>query len=284
MPNAVGFVDNSVELAHYAMLRKIKDEVSALGMGWTVLRYVDNVANHELILEGEGLTGTERIFVGFRTYQDAGADYYNLVAQTATGYLAGETFDNQPNAVRSAFCAHNQRIDYWLSWNAQHIKVALKVGTPVYESAYVGKFLPYARPSQFPYPVVNVGTLNGTPATRFSDTSATHSFGYKGGSVRMQMRNLQGAWAQPLAQPWANTVIGGATRSPKPTGTNYPIFPVELYDTASNIYGALDGVFFIGGFDNIVENTLTIGGVTYVVIQDVFRTGFRDYYALRLDP
>jgi hypothetical protein len=42
-------------------------------------------------------------------------------------------------------------------------------------------------------------------------------------------------------------------------------------------------VYYVSGFNNAVENTLTISGTPYVVIQDVYRTGFNAYYALRLD-
>jgi hypothetical protein len=59
--------------------------------------------------------------------------------------------------------------------------------------------------------------------------------------------------------------------------------PVELFIQTQNLFGALDGIYFITGFDNTVENTVTINGVTYVVIQDVWRTGFPDYYAIRMD-
>jgi hypothetical protein len=55
-----------------------------------------------------------------------------------------------------------------------------------------------------------------------------------------------------------------------------------LYIT-NNVFGALEGICYITGFDNTVENTLTINGVDYVVMQDVYRTGFPDYYAMRLD-
>jgi hypothetical protein len=54
-----------------------------------------------------------------------------------------------------------------------------------------------------------------------------------------------------------------------------------LYDSG-NIYGALDGIYHITGFDNVVENTLVIDGKNYVVIQDVGRTSFGDYIALEL--
>lgn len=47
--------------------------------------------------------------------------------------------------------------------------------------------------------------------------------------------------------------------------------------------GELDGVYYVPGFDNAVENTVTIDGKQHVVFQDVARTGFNDYYALRMD-
>lgn len=279
MPHEIGFVDNTGgTLAHYKMLAKIKDFASA--NGWTVLRYDDVSANRELILMGVGLSGTEEIFVGFRTYQDVSADYYNLVAAAFTGYVAGNTFDTQPGVLLSGVPAHNNRIDYWLTLNGQRIALAMKVGTPVYESAYVGKFLPYARPSQYPYPVIAAGMLTGAAVTRFSDT--THSIPYKGSRANMRMRFNDGTWRQPECYPWNNVYVAGDTTQQRDTGGQYPLNAVVLSD-ASGIYGELDGVRHISGFNNAVENTLVIDGKTWVVIQDVGRNGFNDYYALRMD-
>lgn len=279
MPHQIGYVDNSGgTLAHYKMLQVIRDFASA--NGWTVLRYDDVSANRELILKGAGLSGEEEIFVGFRTYQDANADYYNLLAGVFTGYVAGNSFDTQPGARLSGVPAHNQRIDYWLTLNGQRIVLAMKVGTPVYESAYVGKCLPYGRPSQYPYPVVCGGMLTGAAATRFSD--ASHSMPYKGNRAGLGLRGNAG-WLQPYAYPWGNNYIAGSSFNLRDTGDVYHLLPVELHDNTANLWGALDGIFYISGFNNAVENTLTIGGATYVVIQDVARTGHTDYYAMRLD-
>lgn len=284
MPHQIGFVDNSGGvLAHYKMLETIRDFASA--NGWTVLRYDTAPANRELILKGVGYTGAEEIFVGFRTYQDSSADYYNLLAGVFTGYVPGNTFDSQPGARLSGVPAHNNRIDYWLTLNPQRIALAMKVGTPVYESCYVGKCLPYGRPSQYPYPVVCGGMLSGASATRFSDTA--HSGYFKGNTVAMALRSNDN-WLQPRCYPWDNTYIAGngssATQTNlRDTGGNYQLLPIELHDNTANLWGALDGIYYISGFDNAVENTLTIGSVDYVVIQDVWRTGHTDYYALRMD-
>ncbi|MFP5423425.1 MAG: hypothetical protein ACLGID_18460 [Gammaproteobacteria bacterium] len=286
MPHQIGFVDNSGGvLAHYKMLETIREFAAA--NGWTVLRYDTVSANRELILKGVGYSGEEEIFVGFRTYQDAGADYYNLLAGVFTGYVAGNTFDTQPGAYYSGVPAHNNRIDYWLTLNGQRIALAMKVGTPVYESVYVGKCLPYGRPSQYPYPVICSGMLNGAAALRFSDTSVNHSTGYKGNSQRLALRTND-QWRNVHAYPWGNLFIAGAGTSSansnmRDTGNTYQLIPIELHDNISNLWGALDGIFFISGFNNAVENTLTIDGVSFVVIQDGHRVGHTDYIAMRLD-
>lgn len=284
MPHQIGFVDNSGGvLAHYKMLETIRDFAAA--NGWTVLRYDAVSANRQLILKGVGYTGEEEIFVGFRTYQDASADYYNLLAGVFTGYVAGNTFDTQPGARLSGVPAHNNRIDYWLTLNPQRIALVMKVGTPVYESCYVGKCLPYGRPSQYPYPVVCGGMLSGASATRFSDT--THSGYFKGNRPALSLRSNDN-WLQPYCYPWGNVSIAGAATAfnntnLRETNGTYHLLPIELHDNSANLWGALDGVYYISGFDNVVENTLTIDDVGYVVIQDVWRTGHTDYYAMRMD-
>jgi hypothetical protein len=275
-------------LAHYDLLDKIKTFAStdaglvASGQAWTVLRYNTGVAERELILQGPGLSGTEQIFVGFKTYQDAPTDYYNMLVQTFKGYVAGNTFETQPGASpQSGVPLHNLNIAYWLAVNGQRIALAAKVGTPVYTSCYVGKMFPYASPGQFPLPLICAGMLVGRPATRFSDPS--YSMPYKGNRDNMiaslnsgiwtSGNNILGCW--PWVGPWSGS-IGPTGNSP-----TYVLDPVILMDN-TNIYGELDGIFHITGFNNAVENTLAFGGKNYVVIQDVGRTGFADYYALEL--
>lgn len=276
MPNAIGFVDNSGGvLAHYKMLEKVRDVAVASGF-WTVMRYDTVPANRELILKGQGYTGTEEIYVGLRTYQDAGADYYNLLAGVFTGYVSSNTFDTQPNARLSGVPAHNQRIDYWLTVNPQRIACCMKVGTPVYEHFYIGKFFPYARPSQYPYPVICGGMLTGAAATRFSDTS--HSMPYKGNRFNLGMRFNTGVWLQPECWPWNNSYLASTTQL-RDSSNTYPLLPIVLNDS-NGIYGELDGVRYISGFNNATENTC---GTEWVVFQDVSRNGFTDYIALHLD-
>lgn len=285
MPHLIDYVENDGTLAHYNMLQVIRD--FAADNGWQVLRYNTEAANRELILKGAGYTGEEEIFVGFRTYQNASADYYNLCAAVFTGYVAGNPFDNQPGIKLSGVPAHNNRIDYWLTLNPQRIAMALKVGTPVYEHCYVGKFFAYGRPGQYPYPVACAGMLNGAAAIRFSDTSTNHVMGYKGNRASLGVRTND-SWIAPYIYPWSNVYLTGTGASN--TNTNlrdtegiYHLLPLELHSSDSNVWGALDGVCYISGFNNAVENTLVVDEFDYVVMQDTSRTGHTDYYALRLD-
>ena len=264
------------KLAHQVMLERIRD--LAVLNGWTVLRFDDTSTSHELILLGEGLTGSEEIFVGFRTYENVSADYYNILQGTFTGYVSGNSFDTQPGAYLAGIPAHNNRIDYWLVCNAQRIALAMKVGTPVYESGYVGKMFPYGRPSQYPYPVICGGSFQGAAAIRFSDL--THDFYLRGNAGTRLGARTNAGWVSPSTHPYNNSALCGTTQL-RDTNGKYQLMPVEIYDS-NGMLGVLDGIYHISGFNNAVENTVTIGGVNYVVIQSVARTGFSDYYAMRI--
>lgn len=283
MSSIAGFVDNtgSEGLAHWQMLLAIKTFAEL--HGWTTLRYLNpsDGSNRELILQGQGLSGTEQIFIGLRAYHDVGADYYNLSMAGFTGYVPAAPFDQQPGYRESGLCAHNLRIDYWLNVNAQRIALAMKVGTPVYELGYAGKYLPYATPGQYPYPLAVIGTLAGVPPTRYSDITAAHTCGVKGGGIAQgAIRDVMGNWQQYLCQPYTAQTNNAASIR-RDCGGYYSAMKCALYN-AANVWGELDGVRYIPGFNNVTENTASIDGNANVVVQDVFRTGIGDYFLLEL--
>lgn len=279
MTHEVGFVDDTLDLAHYAMLAKIVEVAD--DTGWEVMRYVNTGLVREAILKGLGYSGEEEIFVGFRTYHDVSADYYNLLAGAFTGYVPGNSFATQPGARLSGVPAHNQRIDHWVTANPQRIALCMKVGLPVYEHAYVGKAFPFGRPSQYPHPLVCGGMLTGAAATRFSET--THQMPYKGNNARLGLLT-NGGWISPQTWPWNTAYLTAASGNYqiRPAVTHYPPLKIHMQD-ASNMYGVLDGIEMITGFNNVVENTFTRDGNTWVVLQDVARNGFNDFVAMRLD-
>lgn len=288
-------------LAHYDFMDRLKTFLTGLATNpWVALRDDRSTENWEMIFQGEGLSGTEEIFFGVKSYQSVGGDYYNLSIATFSGYVAGNTFETQPGSSNVlGVPAHNLNIDFWIIANGQRVAAALKVGTPVYESFYAGKFFPYSTPTQYPYPVVAGGMLTSAAATRYSDTG--HSMPYKGNRANLRMRFVDGLYRQPDVAPWVATDIGSSTRD---TNGQYVLRAAVMSDS-NGVYGELDGIYNITGFNNVVENMLqlggtpvtdnpawtsdqrasaivTAGGTPYVVIQDVYRTGFGDYYAMKL--
>lgn len=279
MANFVGSITDDANFANQNFLKFLKDTLTT-DTNWDIMRYDDSIEPRELIVKGKGYTGTEEIYVGFRSYQSVGADYYNLSVAAFTGYVSGNSFDTQPGFKEMGLCGHNLQIDYWLSVSPQRIAFALKVGTPIYESAYVGKLFPFATPSQFPYPVVCFGMFVGLAATRYSDT--TRSFGFRGGRTNGVFRNVMGTWVSPNTYPWNADGIAMGSISERESDGKYSLNPIMIMENNTNIFGELEGVYHITGFDNIVENTLTIDAKDYVVIQDVHRTGFADYIAIEV--
>lgn len=310
MAYEIGNVNDTMSLGQANRQFLLVVKALAEANGWTTLRYsTANPLSHELILKGEGLSGTEEIFVGIRTYENSTADYYNVAVAGFTGYVPGNTWSTQPGFRESGVPAHNQSINYWLIVNAQRIAFGLKVGTPVYESAYVGKIFPYATPSQYPYPIAVIGMLSGASATRYSDVA--HSMGFKGNRVNCATRWMDGTYKQPLMYPWNNSWIAGLSTTNvqealRDTGGQYPILPVVACEATPNIFGELDGVGYVSNFNNTVESIIQVGGtpvvdnpawtaqeraneiilaggVPHVCLQDVARTSFTDYFTLRLD-
>ncbi|UAG58575.1 hypothetical protein Kaya_038 [Pseudomonas phage Kaya] len=227
---------------HYQVLAIIKTLAEA--NGWTTLRYVSTGLNRELILKGVGLSGTEEIFVGFRCYQSISGDYYNIDCGVFVGYVAGNNFDTQPGAQINAVQAHNNAITYFITANAQRIVGCFKVGTPVYEHFYVGKFFPYARPGEYPSPLVVGAMLNKSQATRFDDNAQVFpypGYRYSTSNIKFRQRDQAGNWIQPNCYPFMQyTSTGNALAGPQgsntlvPADVYYQIEPIILAQQTTN--------------------------------------------------
>ena len=299
MSYAIGTVNKGVgDDAHYRLLAEIKTLAEAVG--WTTLRYDTSIAERELILHSTGTSDEESIHVGFKCYQSAGADYYNLIAASFVGYLAGNAFESQPGYRGSGTPCHNQACTYFITANKRRIVGGMKVGTPVFTHFYVGKLLPYSRPGEFPSPLVAAGHYDGREAKRFSETQwfpykgikGSQDSGYNDG--HLYLRRQSGAWSRVRLSPFSNAggtsgsqyalaehyvdITGAGNRSLVPAGATYapqPIVAYELsfgafnatsqsYPATGNVFGELDGVFQLSGFGNTSENVMQIGGTEVV--------------------
>lgn len=229
-------------------------------------------------LKAPGMTGLDPCFINFQVYDRPTNDVYNIAVTGTTGFVGAADFDTQPGALTAmGIPLWNQAIPYWLSVNGQRVIVSAKVDT-AYLSSYAGKMLTFGTPAQYPYPLLIAAPLPTAAMTRYSDASVT--LPYKGNRANMKLRKMDGAWVSPFAWPYT-LAGGGAAKTFRDTDGAYPLLPITLHDT-QNTYGVLDGLDFITGFGNAVENTVTIGAETHIVLQDGTKNGLSDFFTMRV--
>lgn len=295
---------------HYGLLTAIRTFVESTlpsAQQYTVMREVPTGDDREVIWMAPGYSGDEEIYMGIKTYQSVSSDYYNFKIGVFTGYTSSNEFEDQPgNITEIGVPLWNQTIPYVLVANGARIILSAKIET-VYSSIYMGKFLPYATPTQYPYPVFAGGALPGATATRYSDTAYKNWF--KGANGRCMMRKIDGSWISPFIgdyydnyEHYGTTGISNvdikhqlrnvADDSETAAGW-YGLIPLCLSisdvtalgymtDDNADVFGELDGVFYVSGFNNSVENTITYDGTSYFITRDAWRTGFNDYLAIKL--
>src|SRR6266705_1013349 len=247
-----------------------------------------------------GLSGTEQIYVQARAYFNATGNYYNWELRGAQGYLGSNSFNGQPGGSPATYLyLQNSAIPYTFIVNGQRVIIVAQVST-VYETAYLGKILPYGTPGQYPYPVF-VGGSGADQSRRFSDASNAHHGFFD--PVNAQICQPGGAWTQV-----ANWTIGGGgatggsgimvnvapwyiqgantTRTSWLTQNldgSYSVMPAMLVEsTPAQLLGEFDGVAFVTGYSNGACNTITIGGTTWTVVPDAFRSSADNYAAIAL--
>jgi len=284
-------------------------DLVATGQQWQALRWMTNAATKELILKAPGLSGTNEIYCGIIASEDSGTGYYIWDLNGFIGFNSNNEFYSQPGAITTwppKMSLWNTTIQYWFVANGRRAVVVAKVST-IYEAMYLGFIKPYATPSQYPYPLLVGGSMTGQDGLNYSVTMPDHRhFVDPGGSnlnnpnTACMLRGPSGAWLpfqnfyyssieylyDGVCQVWPKNYYYLGNLREAPDGT-YVLTPVVLTqknnNTNYNIFGELDGVYHVSGFNNAAENLITVGGVNHLVVQNVFRTSVRDYWALRLE-
>lgn len=200
------------------------------------------IVNHfgsEALLKATGTSGTDAIYTGIRSEYDAANGWYNLFLNGYTGYDPNETsFFNQPGALNNWSAVTpldvpmvpcwNAAMPYWFRANGRSFSFGVKVSTS-FEGGYLGFILPYATPSQYPYPLAVGGSLvpqdyDRAATWRYSYNDQRHSVfpipgsntsyptGTTPNSSALYLRTPDGLW-QSFAQRSGVTTIYEMTQS-----------------------------------------------------------------------
>lgn len=278
--------------------------LTSIGQQWTVLRdatppFGGVVATREVQFRAPGLSGTEEWYSSICSFESVASDIYNWQLLGGVGYLGSVDVHTQPG--RSAYqYLHlvNSAIPYWFVANGRRVIIVAKIST-TYQHAYIGAYLPYATPTQVPYPMF-VGGSSQNNLFRWSNNGVTHKSYVDPSQYSSSAYHVDGQWLRP-ANTNTSTPAGriyGMSMSPYEGGGwtretwvkirdnvdgSYTLFPIQIsLENPKNMLGELDGVYAVSGFNNASENIIQVDGVDHLVVQDIFRTDRYNYCAVAL--
>lgn len=288
--------------------------LTAEGQAWDLMRSTST----ELLVKGKGLGGTDEIYVNLFAYSNPTSDIYNLIIRGAAGYVSSHVWDDQPGqSPKIGLSLWNDPMKYWFIANGRRFIIVAKVST-YYVSGYFGLMLPYGTPGQYPYPLVIGGNL---PNSESAYQNVNYSWPNERNTNYWAPRNIHSNHQDYPTADISNTVLywhdgswidftngysnnqsnGFYDYSSGSTWINNiaPVVPIWMRENLDGTYeliphtmitsvpsdslaGELDGSFFVTGFSNGSENTVTVGADTYLVVQNVYRNAVRDFAAIKL--
>lgn len=270
----------------------------------------------DLLLKGPGSAGNDSIYVGMRLEEDPATDYFGVWFAGAQGVVptAEYAWEHINAAPRMHMPLFDQASPYWFVANGRRFVVVVKIST-TFVACYQGFFLPYATPLEYPYPMISSGCSR--EAKRWSDENVAHTHFcmpnlsrydyqqsnepyedyayYPQNDGLLRVMSPAGEWVMfnnsyddYRVFPWSSPAGTPEFVSGQRTlfGGDHLLYPATLVSTGSRLrgtLGVLEGVYHCTGFGNAAENILTLGGVDHLVVQNLFRTGFTDYWALALE-
>ena len=253
-----------------------------------------------MLFQGPGLSGAEEVFIGIEMFSNEGDDIYSWDVTAFTGYNASVSFAEQPgrHAYYDSFLPlWDDEIPYWFVANGQRVIVIAKVST-TYQSMYLGKFLSYATPQQYPYPVF-WGGMASQDSQRFSNTTlqffpapiASAAFIFQPSGSLIQATTAEAPSATSFNMyPWATSRLNvGNTFARVATfdnGDSVLIKNIIRFGSVSSsemaLLGELDGVYWIHGNGQSSESIITADGHDHLVFQNGSKTEVNSFAAVRL--
>jgi len=252
--------------------------------GWTILEQSES----KLFMKGTGLAGIDEIYCGVEAFDDSASDYYNWELYGAWTYRSGRPFYNMPKSAGNniAFVyLWNSPIPYWIAATPRRIILVAKIGT-VFETIHLGLLDPVGTVTQYPYPLL-VAACGTTAAQNYSVTGdGNRNFWANSGTSNGRLSIPGGYWSSVNSStiPVVSTTYGLKDIIITSVDGEYLLDQLFCTDAAqATTFGAIDGLFRVSGYNQASENIITVSGVNFLVIQDVYRVGVGDFCALRMD-
>ena len=256
------------------------------------------VANERhLYLRGPGSGGTDNIHVNIRALTNS-VSWYNWDLRGVTSFDDGVSFDNQPGTSVLAsdngptLSLSNSSFQYWIIANGRRFIVIANVSGN-WVSAYLGFIIPYALPTEFPYPLLIAGNTYDTEqvgsTTSFQMGSCWYPPGTEPypGTCSSLLREPGGEWLSFHSHSGSNAsaahinatwpymffYASAGFQLQVPGTEDSLILPIVLTSLrkSSNTYGEMEGVYWTSGTDRSSGDLITIATVEHLVVHNVYR-------------
>lgn len=276
MASIKGTAANYLDLA-----AKIKDFLTT-GLGdrnWRILRESNGAVEYD----APGLTGKEHIYLSIEPVADAPKDHYYFALRGSIAFIEGNPIHGQPSGVTAYTPLINAPMNYWISANGQRAIIVVRVAS-VYMLMYLGKFLPYATPSQYPYPMIVAGMTINKDLRYSSGMSLSSIHKPNGGQVLFSPNN------SPIyiknnpsnSEDFAQNALTVNNLSKPINNKKTVLLPVIIFTSTrgGEVYGELDGLMIVSGFGVKSEDILSDNDKKFMVFQNASNTGFSDFYVM----
>jgi len=278
--------------------------------GWTELDYDtdgDDEVSDILYLEGPGITMDEKVYVQIRTHAVVDDLFYGWEGRCAVAFSPGLDFENQPGVSPATYMnLDDATINYTFYINDGRIIIIARISTFVM-SMYLGFFLPFANPTEYPYPLYAFGS--NASIKRYTNV-VNQDRGLAGpGENCAYVRAAGGAWTPvwnyndnasfevphdangyslwPLYTGQASSASDIShnidLRPPQGETDAHAFWPVHIFgsDVGLGIIGVLDGVFYGPNAILNTSDTVDVGADTYTIYQSINRAGTTNFFYIK---
>lgn len=250
---------------------------------------------NEFVLRGTGVAGNDVIFVGFKLFEDALLDNAHIRLYGLTGFDSGAAnmsqHTNVTNHVR--LFLDFSPFTYWLVASGRRFVAAHRIST-VYQAAYGGYILPLVTPDRYPDPLFVGAMADSGGVDNWRSQAGGHTAFTDPASGTAHLLGPDYEWVGFDAYPATETASSYQTYEGTGPGNYWArmsdlfgggqwAHPITLTGSSGAVtYGQLDGVFHVKGIRQAAETVLSIDGVDHLVLPNAFRSGRKDYFAVRL--
>ena len=270
--------------------------------------YSDGSLRNEWVISNVGENGLENIIVGFREYQITATGNFGCNLNCYTSWQAGYVNFNQNSALhgRSGYSndsyyqmpllpLSNSAMSYWFFSNKNRIMIVVKTSS-YYQSCYLGFGIRQGSPSEYPYPLVAIGTVNGYNGHIWSTLNSQAQFFATPNLNTVDSNTLCPFIVNPLGQ-YASSASGWRGLSFLPGAVwsyssrtflftygadgKIMMFPIYIL-MDNNVLMSLDGASRVSFSDPEIqsEDVLVHEGKQWIVFNNVYRVTREHYMAI----